>query len=75
MHAAILRSPHAHAEIVSIEASKALQRSGVAAVITRDDVLALTDPFIVGLTTPLEYRCLATDRVRFVGEPVAVVLP
>jgi 2-furoyl-CoA dehydrogenase large subunit len=74
LHAAILRSPHAHAEIVSIEASKALQTSGVAAVITRDDVLALTDPFIVGLTTPLEYRCLATDRVRFVGEPVAVVL-
>jgi 2-furoyl-CoA dehydrogenase large subunit len=70
LHAAILRSPHAHAEIVSIEASKALQTSGV----TRDDVLALTDPFIVGLTTPLEYRCLATDRVRFVGEPVAVVL-
>ena len=36
--------------------------------------MALTDPFIIGLTTALEYRCLATDRVRFVGEPVAVVL-
>jgi 2-furoyl-CoA dehydrogenase large subunit len=74
LHAAILRSPHPHAEIVSIDASKALQAQGVAAVITREDVLAFTDPFIVGLTTPLEYRCLATDRVRFVGEPVAVVL-
>jgi 2-furoyl-CoA dehydrogenase large subunit len=74
LHAAILRSPHAHAEIISIDASKALRAPGVAAVITRDDVLALTDPFIIGLTTPLEYRCLATDRVRFVGEPVAVVL-
>ena len=51
-----------------------MRAPGVAAVITRDDVLALTDPFIIGLTTPLEYRCLATDRVRFVGEPVAVVL-
>lgn len=74
LHAAVLRSPHAHAEIVSIDISKARQASGVAAVITRDDILALTDPFIIGLTTPLEYRCLATDRVRFVGEPVAVVL-
>jgi 2-furoyl-CoA dehydrogenase large subunit len=74
MHAAIVRSPHAHAEIVSIDAGKALQAPGVAAVITRDDVLGLTDPFLIGLTTPLEYRCLATDRVRFVGEPVAVVV-
>jgi 2-furoyl-CoA dehydrogenase large subunit len=74
VHAAIVRSPHAHAEIVSIDVSKALQAPGIAAVITRDDVLALTDPFIIGLTTRLEYRCLATDRVRFVGEPVAVVL-
>ncbi len=74
LHAAIVRSPHAHAEIVSIDISKARQAPGVAAIITRDDILALTDPFIIGLTTPLEYRCLATDRVRFVGEPVAVVL-
>jgi 2-furoyl-CoA dehydrogenase large subunit len=74
LHAAILRSPHAHAEIVSINTAKALQAPGVAAVITRDDALALTDPFIIGVTTALEYYCLATDRVRFVGEPVAVIL-
>ena len=74
LHAAILRSPHPHAEIVSIETSEALSQPGVAAVITRDNVLRLTDPFIIGLTTPLEYRCLAIDRVRSVGEPVAVVL-
>lgn len=74
LHAAILRSPHAHAEIVSIDTSEAGRAPGVAAVVTRDDVLALTEPFILGLTTPLEYRCLAIDRVRFVGEPVAVVL-
>jgi 2-furoyl-CoA dehydrogenase large subunit len=74
LHAAILRSPHAHAEIVSIDTGKALQAPGIAAVITRNDVLSLTDPFLLGLTTELEYRCLATDRVRFVGEPVAVLL-
>jgi 2-furoyl-CoA dehydrogenase large subunit len=74
LHAAVLRSPHPHAEIISIDTSQASRAPGVAAVVTRDDVLALTDPFIIGLTTALEYRCLATDRVRFVGEPVAVVL-
>ncbi len=74
LHAAILRSPHPHAEIVSIDASAALQQPGVAAVITREHVLEFTDPFYIGLTTPLEYYCLAVDRVRFVGEPVAVVL-
>jgi 2-furoyl-CoA dehydrogenase large subunit len=74
LHAAILRSPYPHAEIASIDASEARQAPGVAAVITRDEVLAFTDPFIIGITTPLEYFCLATDRVRFVGEPVAVVL-
>jgi 2-furoyl-CoA dehydrogenase large subunit len=74
LQAAVLRSPHPHAEIASIDTSQALHLPGVAAIITRADVLALTDPFIIGLTTPLEYRCLATDRVRFVGEPVALVL-
>jgi 2-furoyl-CoA dehydrogenase large subunit len=74
LHAAILRSPHPHAEIVSIDTSAARAAPGVAAVITRAQVLEHTDAFIIGLTTPLEYRCLATDRVRFVGEPVAVVL-
>lgn len=74
LHAAFVRSPHAHAEIVTIDISAARHASGVAAVITRDDVRALTDPFILGLTTPLEYWCLAIDRARYVGDPVAVVL-
>ena len=74
LQAAVLRSPHPHADIVSIDADEARQAPGVVAVITRNDILALTDPFIIGLTTPLEYYGLATDRVRFVGEPVAVVL-
>ena len=37
LHAAVLRSPHAHAEIVSIDIRRARRASGVAAVITRDD--------------------------------------
>lgn len=74
LHAAILRSPHAHAEILSIDASKALARPGVAAVITGPEVRAATEPFIVGVKAPIEDWALAVDRVRYVGEPVAVVV-
>ena len=74
LHAAVLRSPHPHAEIVSIDTTAALEREGVVAAVTRDDVLALTDPFIVGFSTPMDYRFLAIDRVRYVGEPVAVIV-
>jgi 2-furoyl-CoA dehydrogenase large subunit len=73
LHAAILRSPHPHAEIVSIDISAALGRPGVRAVVTGQDVAALTDPLIVGFATPMQYRGIAVDRVRYVGEPVAIV--
>jgi 2-furoyl-CoA dehydrogenase large subunit len=72
--AAILRSPHAHARIRSIDASAALLAPGVAGVITGADVLAHTKPFAVGVQAPVKYYCLATDKARFVGEPVAVVV-
>jgi 2-furoyl-CoA dehydrogenase large subunit len=74
LHAAILRSPHAHAEIAAIDASAALSMPGVAAVITGADVRPWTRPFVVGVKQPMEHWCLAMERVRFVGEPVAVVL-
>jgi len=72
--AAILRSPYAHARIRSIDASAALGAPGVAGVITGADVLAHTQPFAVGVQAPVKYYCLATDKARFVGEPVAVVV-
>ena len=74
LHAAILRSPHAHAEIAGIDASAALAMPGVVAVITGADVRRWTEPFVVGVKQPMEHWCLAMERVRFVGEPVAVVL-
>lgn len=74
LHAAVLRSPHAHAELVSIDASAAEQLAGVRAVLTRDDLCAWSKPFVVGVKSPMEQWALATDRVRYVGEPVAVVL-
>jgi 2-furoyl-CoA dehydrogenase large subunit len=74
LHAAILRSPHAHAELVSIDAQRALAAAGVAAVVTRDEIRKHSSSFVVGVKQPIECWALAVDRVRYVGEPVAVAL-
>jgi 2-furoyl-CoA dehydrogenase large subunit len=74
LHAAVLRSPHAHAELVSIDAQAASKLPGVRAVLTRDDLRAWSRPFVVGVKSPMEQWSLAMDRVRYVGEPVAVVM-
>jgi 2-furoyl-CoA dehydrogenase large subunit len=74
LHAAILRSPHAHAEIASIDANAALALPGVACILTGEDALRWTLPFTVAVKAAVEHRCLATDRVRYAGEPVAVAL-
>lgn len=73
-HAAIVRSPHAHARILGYDLSAALRMEGVAGIITGEDVARYTRPFSVGVTAPVRYYCAATDKVRFVGEPVAVVV-
>lgn len=54
LHAAILRSPHAHAEIVAIETTRAAALSGVAAVLTGATARALSAPPAVGLRVPIE---------------------
>ncbi|MBC8742202.1 molybdopterin-dependent oxidoreductase [Paraburkholderia sp. UCT31] len=74
LHAAILRSPHAHAELVSIDTEAASKLHGVHAVLTRDDLRPWSRPFVVGVKSPMEQWALAMDRVRYVGEPVAVVM-
>jgi len=73
-HAAIVRSPHAHARILGYDVSAALAMEGVVGVITGEDVARFTKPFSVGVTAPIHYHCAATDKARFVGEPVAVVV-
>ena len=73
-HAAIVRSPHAHARIIGHDVSAALAMEGVVGVVTGADVARLTKPFSVGVTAPVHYYCAATDKARFVGEPVAVVV-
>ena len=78
LHAAFLRSSDAHALLVSIDVAEALVAPGVVAVFTGEDIKAVTKPIegglqIPGLKTP-EFYALATDKVRFVGDLVAVVV-
>ncbi len=75
LHAAILRSPHAHADIVAIDTSTAARHApGVAAVLTGEDIKPLHASLVVGVKAPVECWPIAVDRVRYVGEPVAVVV-
>jgi 4-hydroxybenzoyl-CoA reductase subunit alpha len=69
LHVKILRSPHAHARIVSIDAGAALALEGVHAVITGRD---MPIPYGVIPWTPDEHA-LALEKVRFIGDEVAAV--
>ncbi len=74
LQAAILRSPHAHADIELIDCTAARAAEGVAAVLTGADIKALTSSLVVGVKAAIECWPIAVDRVRHVGEPVAVVV-
>ncbi len=74
LHAHVLRSPHAHAKILRIDASAASALPGVAAVITGEDVRRLTDPFLIALKQPVHQWSLAVERVRYAGEAVALIV-
>jgi 2-furoyl-CoA dehydrogenase large subunit len=72
-HAAILRSDHAHARIVSIDTSKAEALPGVHGVVTGADVADTIAPIPSAVRVPIKFYPIAIDKVRYVGEPVAVV--
>ena len=74
LHAAILRSPHAHADILSIDIAAAATMPGVAAVVVGADLAKLTTPMLAGLKIAAENWPMAVERVRYVGEPVAIVV-
>jgi 2-furoyl-CoA dehydrogenase large subunit len=74
LEAAILRSPHAHAEIEAIDGTAALAADGVFAVLTGAEIKALTMSLVVGVKAAIECWPIAIDRVRYVGEPVAIVV-
>jgi aerobic carbon-monoxide dehydrogenase large subunit len=73
LHGAILRSPVAHARIVSIDTSAALQHPKVHAVITGKDLEGLNLAWMPTLSYDTQ-AVLATDKVRFQGQEVAFVI-
>ena len=69
LHGATLRSPHAHARILSVDIAPALALPGVHAVLTHSDVPGAKTYGLEFADQPV----LAVDRVRYHGEPVAIV--
>jgi carbon-monoxide dehydrogenase large subunit len=77
VHAAVVRSPHAHARITGIETALCDQDSRVLAVLTASDVVAVPPLPAIDAepgAKPFLQPVLAGDKVRYVGEPVAVVV-
>ena len=72
----VVRSPIAHARIVAIDSSAALEVAGCVAVFTAADItdLASQTPALPDYPAGMAQPLLATGTVRFVGEPVAAVL-
>jgi CO/xanthine dehydrogenase Mo-binding subunit len=70
LHGKVLRSPYAHARIVSIDTSASLAIPGVVAILTARDLMDI-DPYYGHAIK--DRPILAIDRVRFAGEPVAAV--
>ncbi len=78
LHAAFVRSPHAHARIARVGIDAARRSPGIVAVLTGHDLARLTAPLriappIDGLL-PMEMATLPVDKVRFVGDPIACVV-
>jgi aerobic carbon-monoxide dehydrogenase large subunit len=74
-HLAFKRSDLPHAKIVSIDTSAAAAMEGVEAVFTGAQIAQFLAPMPIGTPFPSpEHRAVAVDRVRFSGEPVAVVV-
>ena len=80
VHAAVLRSPHAHARIQNIDTSKAKAAEGVVAVFTGADTEGVIKPMPCAWLIPnsalktVPYPAIAKEVVRYVGDAVAVVV-
>ena len=84
LHAAMVRSDRAHARLLRVDSSAASEAAGVVAVLTAFDVAEAGfqpipgGPPVAGADGKPQVKCqlpiLATDRVRFVGQPIAMVI-
>ena len=70
LHAKVLRSPHAHARVTSVDASNARSMPGVHAVITRDALDGLNPTYGYFIK---DQPIVAMDKVRYIGDTVAAV--
>ena len=77
-HVAFVRSPYAHASILHIDTSAALERGGVLAVVTGQDLLDQYEPVPVAggdaVQRQRSHYALSVGRVRHIGEAVAAVI-
>src|SRR5256886_10279894 len=78
LHVAFVRSMYAHARISGIDITEALKAPGVVAVYTGKDIATKVGPVPCAAALPdlkvPDYRVLATDKVLFVGHPIAAVV-
>src|SRR5579871_768246 len=76
LHVGLVRSPLAHGTIDACVTERAGRTPGVVGIFTVDDMRPTVNPFPNRLPflRPLSYYPLATERVRFVGDPVAAVV-
>ena len=80
LHALVLRSPHAHATIKSIDTTAATSLTGVVSVVTAPDLaeavpnVPTRDNIDADVLKPPEHPVLAAGKVCYVGQPVAIVV-
>ena len=80
LYASFVRSEYAHAKILEIDCKKALSMKGVVGVITGKDIEGKLNPIPTAWNIPgadlhvPKYNAIAVDRVRYAGDPVAVVI-
>lgn len=82
LHLAILRSPHAHAAIHSIDMTAALALPGVVAGLTGTEAEKIAQPMPPAMEMPgigigrgpLQSRCLAVDKAVYLGQPIAAIV-
>lgn len=83
LHAAFLRSAVPHGRLLSVDATEARALPGVVAVYTGEDLARLTEPVVGGAVSGFNmipgmalptFSALATDKVRHVGDPIALVV-
>jgi carbon-monoxide dehydrogenase large subunit len=78
LHVSFVRSPHAHARIVSVDTAAAIGMPGVVTVVTGRELAQWTTPMRVAAPVegllPVEFATMPTDIVRFQGDLVACVV-